>query len=208
MPFDFLKPKPKSTVTRYPTDFLLGDLLVKAGLVSQQQLDEAVKLAGSKNVHVGQMLINFRYISPRDLQAAVDAQSMLRDRTIDQHLAAGCLKIACKTGMTFAEVVRDQHAGTGEGSSNKLGELLSEAGLVTKEQLAKSMGRSQATGLPLGRILVLNGALPDAILTMALEIQVRIRDGMMTREEAIDALRTAGGGEEGAEPQNVEEKCA
>ncbi len=205
MPFDFLKPKPKSTVTRYPTDFLLGDLLVKAGLVSQQQLDEAVKLAGSKNVHVGQMLINFRYISPRDLQAAVDAQSMLRDRTIDQHLAAGCLKIACKTGMTFAEVVRDQHAGTGEGSSNKLGELLSEAGLVTKDQLAKSMGRSQATGLPLGRILVLNGALPDAILTMALEIQVRIRDGMMTREEAIDALRTAGGGEEGAEPQNVEE---
>jgi hypothetical protein len=205
VPFDFLKPKPKQTVSRYPTDFLLGDLLVKAGLVSQQQLDEAVKLAGSKNVHVGQMLINFRYISPRDLQAAVDAQSMLRDRTIDHNLATGCLKIACKTGMTFAEVVRDQHAGSSEGLSNKLGELLSEAGLVTKEQLAKSMGRSQATGLPLGRILVLNGALPDSVLTMALEIQVRIRDGMMTRDEAIEALSAAGGTEGPEQQQNVEE---
>ena len=203
MPFDFLKPKPKQSVTRYPTDFLLGDLLVRAGLVSQQQLDEAVKLAGSKNVHVGQMLINFRYISPRDLQAAVDAQSMLRDRTIDHNLAAGCLKIACKTGMTFAEVVRDQHAGSSEGLSNKLGELLSESGLVTKEQLAKSMQRSQATGLPLGRILVLNGALSDPILTMALEIQVRIRDGMMTRDEALEAL-SAAGGTEGAEPKSEE----
>ncbi len=68
---------------KYPTDFLLGDLLVKAGVISDTQLDEAVKLAGNKHLHVGQMLIMAGYISPRDLQAAVDAQSMLRDRAVE-----------------------------------------------------------------------------------------------------------------------------
>ncbi len=193
MPFDFLKPKSKQTLHKYPTDFLLGDMLVKAGVISQAQLDEGVKLAGNKHLHVGQMLIMAGYISPRDLQAAVDAQSMLRDRAVDQNMATRCLKIACKTGMSFADVVRDQNQGAAGATTNKLGELLLEAGLIDREQFGKSMQRSLSTGLPLGRILVLNGALPEAVLTHALELQVRVRDGMTSREEAIEALAAAGG---------------
>lgn len=193
MPFDFLKPKSKQTLHKYPTDFLLGDMLVKAGVISQTQLDEGVKLAGNKHLHVGQMLIMAGYISPRDLQAAVDAQSMLRDRAVDQNMATRCLKIACKTGMSFADVVRDQNQGAAGATTNKLGELLLEAGLIDREQFAKSMQRSLSTGLPLGRILVLNSALPEAVLTHALELQVRVRDGMTSREEAVEALAAAGG---------------
>ena len=89
-PFDFLKPKQSKqgtgnqTVHKYPTDFLLGDLLVKANVITQSQLDEGVRLAGNKHVQVGQMLIMAGYITPRDLQAAIDAQSALRDRTVNQ----------------------------------------------------------------------------------------------------------------------------
>jgi hypothetical protein len=50
----------------------------------------------------------FRYISPRDLQAAVDAQSMVRDGAVDENVALRYLKIACKTGKPFADVVRDE----------------------------------------------------------------------------------------------------
>ena len=58
-----------------------------------------------------------------------------------------------------------------------------------------------STGLPLGRILVLNGALSDSVLTMSLEYQVRIRDGMSTREEVVSALA----GMIGVEPISQEE---
>jgi len=88
------------------SDYL--DLLLKADVISQDQLDEAIKLAGNKHVHTGQMLIMAGYISPRDLRAAIDAQSMLRDRKIDVHLAQRCLGIACKTGMNFCDVTHDQ----------------------------------------------------------------------------------------------------
>lgn len=201
MPFDFLKKqKPQnpmsttmsspSSTGRYPGDILIGDLMVKAGVISSVQLDEAVKLAGNKHLQLGQMLIMAGHISPRDLQAAVDAQSMLRDRAMDQNMATRCLKIACKTGMNFVDVFRDQDGAKTTGAvSNKLGELLLESNLIDREQFGKSMQRSLATGLPLGRILVLNGALSETILNTALEIQVRLRDGMLSREEAVEALR-------------------
>ncbi|MDR3615353.1 MAG: tetratricopeptide repeat protein [Candidatus Obscuribacterales bacterium] len=179
-----------SSTGRYPGDILIGDLMVKAGVISAVQLDEAVKLAGNKHLQLGQMLIMAGHISPRDLQAAVDAQSMLRDRAMDQNMATRCLKIACKTGMNFVDVFRDQDGAKTSGAvSNKLGELLLEANLIDREQFGKSMQRSLATGLPLGRILVLNGALSETVLNTALEIQVRLRDGMLSREEAVEALR-------------------
>jgi hypothetical protein len=95
VPFDFLKPKQKQQQNqnqnqnqntqgfgsnRYPTDMLLGELMVKAGVITQAQLDDALKLSANKHLQLGQMLIMAGNISPRDLQAAVDAQSMLRDR--------------------------------------------------------------------------------------------------------------------------------
>ena len=46
--------------------------------------------------------------------------------------------------------------------TNKLGELLLEAGLIDRDQFGEAMQRSLATGLPLGRILVLKGALQDS----------------------------------------------
>jgi Tetratricopeptide repeat len=215
VPFDFLKPKQKqssnsqaqvktntTTTGRYPNDILLGDLMVKSGVISQAQLDDAIKLAGNKHLQLGQMLIMAGNISPRDLQAAVDAQSMLRDKAVDQNMASRCLKIACKTGMSFIDVVRDQEGGAkNESLSNKLGELLLAAHLIDREQFGKSMQRSLATGLPLGRILVLNGALSETLLNTALEIQVRIRDGMLTREEAIEALRGQAGEVDSEEAQ-------
>lgn len=75
--------------------------------------------------------------------------------------------------------------------SNEFGELFLEAGLVNSEQLAKSVQRSFSTGLPVGRIMVLSHCLADSVWTTALEIQVRIRDGVLTRHEALGVLRLA-----------------
>jgi hypothetical protein len=84
------------------------ELLLRADLISQDQRDEAIKLAGNQHLHTGQMLIMAGYISPRDLQAAIDAISMLRDNRINIFQAQHCLKIACKTRRNFGDVVREQ----------------------------------------------------------------------------------------------------
>jgi len=197
--------KSKQTLHRYPTDFLIGDLLVKAGVISQAKLDEAIKLSGAKHLQLGQMLIMSGAINAAQLQAAVDAQSLVRDRTIDLNEALKVLKQACKSGQSIADVISSGQMKSASGPTNKLGEVLLEAGLINADQFSKAMQRSLATGLPLGRILVLNNTLADAILNLALDLQVRVRDDMLTRDEALDALRSAAGieGDELPDPNRV-----
>ncbi|HMX47739.1 MAG TPA: hypothetical protein PKC93_17405, partial [Candidatus Obscuribacter sp.] len=189
MSFNFLKKG--ATTNRYPTDILIGELFVKAGIITQKQLDDTIKNAATKHLHVGQMLTMAGFINHRDLQAAVDAQSMMRDKVIDMAIAARCLKIAVKTGASFDQLVKEEIAIEQQASTktNRLGEMLMDANIINKGQFGQAMGRSLATGLPLGRILVLNNSIPDHLLRLALELQVRVRDGMMEREEALDALR-------------------
>jgi len=156
--FNFLK-KGAST-NRYPTDILIGELFVKAGIITQKQLDDTIKNTATKHLHMGQMLTMAGLINHRDLQAAVDAQAMLRDKIIEMPMAARCLKIAVKTGASFSELVREEQAiaDQAETKTNRLGELLMDANIINKGQFGQAMGRSLATGLPLGRILVLNNS--------------------------------------------------
>ena len=185
---DFFK---KNNTSRYPTDILIGELFVKAGVISQKQLDDTVRSAGAKHLHIGQMLVMSGFIKQQHLQSAVDLQSLIRDKSIDMAVAARCLKISHKTGADVLELVKEeQNLGQRSNQTNRLGELLMESGLINKGQLAAAMQRSVSTGLPLGRILVLNNSIGDALLRFALDLQVRVRDEMIDRAEAIESLRT------------------
>jgi hypothetical protein len=70
---------------------------------------------------------------------------------------------------------------------SELGLLLLDAGLISNVQLSRAQRRSESTGLPTGRILALNGAVDEQIVANALEIQIHLRDAMVTREDAVDA---------------------
>jgi len=159
----------------------------------------------SKKLQIGQVLVMSGYMTSRDLQIVLEAQSMLRDRTIDLNLAIQCIKVARKIGGNFSDVLEDYDATAAQRArTGKLGELLSEAGLVGEEDLSEAMERSVNTGMPLGRMLVLNRILPSEVLQRALEVQVRLRDEVVTREEAILELRQAAG-LEGEPPKTVVE---
>jgi tetratricopeptide (TPR) repeat protein len=170
----------------------LGDLLVQAGLLTQGQMAEAVRNSRSKKVQVGQVLVMNGLLSPRDLQSALEAQSMLRDRTVELNEALRCLKIAYKVGVSFKDILTE-YTSPKRSQTSKLGELLVESGLITYEVLAKAVEQSYATGLPLGRMLVLQKTISNEVLTTALDLQVRVRDEMCGRDEAIATLRSQAG---------------
>jgi tetratricopeptide (TPR) repeat protein len=183
-----------SVFKRYTTSIRIGELLVLAGLLTQAQMNEAARHSGAKRLQIGQILVMYGYLNARDLQTALDAQTAIKDKVIDVETAIRCLKIAAKTEMNFADVLHEQ---TGKGQPrvpvDKLGQLLYEAEIVSREQLSLAMQRSLSTGLPLGHMLGLDSVVSDSLLSQALAIQTRLRDEMMTREEAIKALRDAAG---------------
>jgi len=171
-----------------------GDLLVQAGLLSPTQLQEAMTESRNKKLQIGQVLVMSGALSSKDLQMVLEAQSMLRDKSIDINLAVQCIKVARKIGSSFADALQDYDESLAKKArTGKLGELLVEAGIINEEQLSNSMEQSVNTGMPLGRVLVLNRAIPSEALQSVLDIQVKLRDEMMSREEALLALRNTAG---------------
>lgn len=183
-----------SIFRRFSSSARLGDLLVQAGILTPTQLQEAVKNSRSKKLQIGQVLVMSGFMTPKDLQIVLEAQSMVRDKTIDVNLAIQCIKVARKLGATFSDVLEDYDAAAAQRArTGKLGELLTDAGLVNPDELSATMERSINTGMPLGRMLVLNKVMSSDLLQKALDIQVRLRDEIITREEAIEQLRAAAG---------------
>lgn len=194
-----------SIFRRYSNSARLGDLLVQAGVLSPPQLQEAVKHSRSKKLQIGQVLVMSGHLTPKDLQVALEAQSMLRDKTIDINVAVQCIKVARKIGASFADVLEDYDASAAKRArTGKLGELLVDAGIISQDQLSQAMEQGLNTGMPLGRMLVLNEAIQGEFLEKALDIQVRLRDEMLTREEAIQNLKDLAGVQSEETPEPVE----
>ncbi|MBP7578819.1 MAG: hypothetical protein KA794_19050, partial [Candidatus Obscuribacter sp.] len=72
-----------------------------------------------------------------------------------------------------------------------LGEILIEAKILTRKSIDDALGLSRHVGLPLARILVLQGMISSKLLVAAMKAQEVIRSGRVQPEEAIRALSSA-----------------
>ncbi len=149
-------------------------------------------VAKTQSLPVGRVLIMSGYIIEPHLQAAVQAQSMLKDGLIDLETALGSLRVISRDGLTIDQALSKMGwAQPVNQVTNKLGELLIEAGLVSRAQLDAALIQGESTKLPLGRVLVTNGWLSEQLLSSALNAQILVRDRRVTREQAISSLRAA-----------------
>lgn len=177
----------------YVSELPIGEILVKAGLVSQTQVDEAVKDAGTRQRLIGKTLVARGWVKPEQLRAALQAQSLLRDGLVDSFKALKALGIACNFDKSFEDALQEilpraVRGGNAE-TTCKLGEMLVCAGIIDEEVMEQAHARSLERGEPLGVVLVAEGLLTENYLDAALELQVRVRDGMFSREQAIAALK-------------------
>lgn len=73
--------------------------------------------------------------------------------------------------------------------TNQLTNLLVESGFVTEEEVDKAAQRSEQTGLPIGRILVLGNNIDEKTLVAVLEVMLHLRDNaMFTEGDALEIL--------------------
>jgi len=176
----------------YVSDLPIGEVLVRAGLVTQNNIDDAVKDAGTRERLIGRTLVSRGLLSNEQLQAALQAQSLLRDGVVDSYKAFKALSHAGVSGLSFEEALSGLNADRvvkAFENTCKLGELLEEAGAVSAQDLERAYHRSLDSGNPLGAVLVSEGLLSNSYVDAALELQIRVRDGMFSREQAVEALR-------------------
>ncbi len=170
----------------------LGELLVEAGILHSDELKHAMELNGETGLPLGRVLVMCGYIGEKQLEAAVWAQSLVKDGAITLEDARKALRLykvdskdfeACLGAVGFTKELRVPTA--------RLGELLVEADIIDQSQLDDALKTSQETGLPLGRILVLTGAISEEMLSAALTAQVLVRDGKISRPQSLQALKSS-----------------
>ena len=170
----------------------LGELLTRADILTSQQLLESIELAKETGMPIGRMLVMSGAVSEEVLLSSVQLQSKFRDGLIDLDGAIVLLSMVHKAKISLEEAMRK--TGHQEPVKKKptirLGELLYESGFIGHDELEKFLVDSQDSGLPLGRIILLYGNISKEMLSAALTAQVLVRDGKVTREQAIKALKT------------------
>lgn len=73
--------------------------------------------------------------------------------------------------------------------TNQLGLLLIESGFLNDEDIDAAEKRASATGLPLGRMLVLSDKIDEKLLEQVLETMIHLRDNaMFTEGDALEVL--------------------
>src|ERR1700723_1144921 len=139
----------QAPVTRAKIDLRIGEFLVAAKILSEKDLEEAMKTARATGLPVGRVFIMAGYLTETEFQAAVQAQSLVRDSILPVDIAIQALKQLFQFSTSFDEALAAAGWNAPEDTeSNKLGELLLAAEIVPQHQLESAMQTSIATGLP------------------------------------------------------------
>jgi hypothetical protein len=156
---------------------LLGTRLVDEGLLTQTQLELALKEQRRTGRFLGQIVIDFGYVSAFALARALAAQHGVE--------------------LTGQPVDSDNEASTVDAQAEwrPLGKLLVESGTITKPELDEAIAEQRRDGKQLGQILVERGSLSATDLARALAEQHGIGsravgadlDGVVRTSAAHDA---------------------
>ncbi|HEY9758694.1 MAG TPA: hypothetical protein V6C97_26240 [Oculatellaceae cyanobacterium] len=173
------------------SDWRLGTILTELSLLSPEELEVALMMTRSTGMPLGSVLLVTGALTREELRAMIQAQSMLKDKLVDEDkllAAVPLLKDQKSLGLEGA-LRRIKWHRDSKAPSNKLGQLLVSAQLISQLELAKGLAHNRNSLQPLGRTLVLIGALSPRALQHALRVQERIRKGELTRPQGVTLLR-------------------
>ena len=175
----------------------LSILLTGTNTCDAGKIDEASKSARQMNVPLERALIMLGHASEHSLRSIIQAQEMIKDGKITLEMAVKALRFAKQNHLDLDEainVLNSIHKKTMVISSitNDLTKLLLDAGMINQEQLGRALTRSSESGMQMGRILVLNRDLSSWMMLSALNAQIHVRDGKISKDQAVQALTTVG----------------
>jgi hypothetical protein len=171
---------------------LVGELFYKATLVKIEHLADALYVASKNGLPVGRVMVMLGMIRHRWLEQALDLQNLVRQNVLAEKLAPKALEI-CVLGQKSVPEALKELGWEGDPQRNyaNLGEILVEAKLLSFKTVEDARGLCKHVGLPLSRVLVLQGLLNQKVLRAALSAQTLMRQGRCDKREVLAALSSA-----------------
>lgn len=191
----------------------VGELLLDAKVISAEKLDDSLELSRTIGQPIGQILIQSGDISKYQLVCAVQVQSLILEGVLSRDDGVQVTAAVCHEGTDFEDALKAVGFAGRSAEGTRLGELLYAARLLSPERIRQALAVSFETAMPLGQTLVRHKFLRPQVVATALTIQRKVRNGQLTRAEAVAQLRgLAGAGnndeEEVGSTVNVEDTPA
>lgn len=172
-----------------------GDLLIRSGLISVEQLQDAVSLAEKTRVGLGRVLEMNCHVREAVVSTAIEVQGMIDKQQLTLDVGIKAVEAVAKQEIQLETALRqicpERYGARASNASNKLGELLSAAGVINPLQLEKALYNCLNTKLPLGMVLIQMQALTRSMLAAAVTTLRCVRKGMLPWNEAVQCLRVA-----------------
>lgn len=168
----------------------LATLLIDAGLVNKEQVDEAMKVGYETGAPVGRMLTLAGAVEHSVLARALEVQVLLREGKMSHGEAVELLR--SESLRILPVELTAQQRGLSKQEPNKrvrLGELLMLSGVLTEGDMLNVLEVGLTTPKPLGDILIEMGLISQAVLDMALKLQNMISSGAIDIRAAAAALQ-------------------
>lgn len=171
----------------------IGELLVSSGLLDTNDVIEATQVSHRLQIPIGRVLIMSGAVSEQLLQAALQAQLILKEGMIDLESAANALQIVALDNKNLQQALQQLNVAPDyqQEMSNQIVDLLLDSNIVTQEQLDQAMQTSNDADIPLSGALVLQGILSANFFPSILRAHDQIRGGKVSRQEAIDELKAS-----------------
>lgn len=174
------------------------DLLFRAGQLTPDQLKEASDLVKRMPVPLplGRVLAMEGHIEERTVDAAVEVEALLKRGVVTLDQAMKALTLVGNHDFDLPTALRRLGVSTSQhrmriSQPNPIGQLLVEVGAMNDWQLAELQSLSEGCGLPLGTLAVTKGLVSRYSLLTAIRLQRLIRDGVLTRANAVNAWKVA-----------------
>lgn len=177
-------------MTQQPT-MTVADLLYRAQIISQDQLARAVATSIRTKDSIAKALVKNGTLA-ESVRTGVLAHSLLLDNLIAQDMAIDAVRKSVEERINLEEALERLGWKTDyKLIVGRLCQLLTDSGTVSEADISNAVEASAASGLPLGRVLVVRRVVPEALVYAALTGQVLIKEGRITAEQAIAGLKLA-----------------
>ncbi len=167
----------------------LSDLLVSAGLLSQQQLGPLLVKTSEFSVMIGQLLVLEDMISTDTMLAALHAVLLMREAALKKDDAVAGLQHAHKHDISIEqslfELGKFNHP---DAKTTRIGELCLMSGIITKEILCECLEIELFKKKQFGQILLERGLLTTEQLESAIQLQSLISNDSLKPYQAANAL--------------------
>ncbi|MBS1957827.1 MAG: hypothetical protein JST89_26865, partial [Cyanobacteria bacterium SZAS-4] len=170
----------------------ITDLLLEAGVISNEQIGRALATSLETKMQMGRVLVFHREVTSQMMRAAIICALMIQEERIDMMSAIQALQAVKRTNMTIEQVLFKLDLYVEEpGQGPKLYELFAMAGFVSESDLLECLEIHVLRGRQIGQIFIEQGLITHDVLENAITLQGMIASNSIKAFHAAEALKNA-----------------